>query len=171
MKKLLLIFLLPAMIYSCSDNKTLSDGNKQSDSTVVNEQKNCEWRHKINWFEIPVTDFARAKKFYETILGIQIQEMSDTAMGGFTMGFLADLKDSTIVSGAIVKGQDYIPSDKGVIIYLNANPDLSVALAKVEQAGGKIVCPKMGIGENNEHGFMALFFDTEGNKLALHSVK
>lgn len=25
--------------------------------------------HAINWFEIPVADFARAKAFYETVLG------------------------------------------------------------------------------------------------------
>ncbi len=29
----------------------------------------------INWFEIPVTDFARAKKFYETLFDAEIMEM------------------------------------------------------------------------------------------------
>ena len=28
--------------------------------------------HALNWFEIPVTDFARAKAFYETLLGITL---------------------------------------------------------------------------------------------------
>ena len=46
-------------------------------------------------------------------------------------------------------------------------PDLSVALSKVEMAGGKIVLPKTSIGHN---GFMAHIVDTEGNKVGLHSM-
>ena len=52
------------------------------------------------------------------------------------------------------------------MIYLNANPDLSDALSRVEQAGGKVTMPKTGIGEN---GFMAFFIDTEGNRMGMHS--
>ena len=32
-------------------------------------------QNAINWFEIPVTDFVRAKKFYETLLEVEIMEM------------------------------------------------------------------------------------------------
>lgn len=31
--------------------------------------------NSLNWFEIPALDIARAKKFYETIFEIKMQEM------------------------------------------------------------------------------------------------
>lgn len=56
----------------------------------------------------------------------------------------------------------------GALIYLNGGDDLSVPLSKIEAAGGKILMPKTPIGPN---GFMAYFTDTEGKKVALHSMK
>ncbi len=117
----------------------------------------------LNWFEIPVSDFERAKKFYETIFGQTLEVME--AMG-MTMAFLpADMQNG--VGGGIVKGEGYVPSAEGSLVYLNGGDDLSVPLAKVEGAGGKIVLPKTSIGEN---GFMAHFIDCEGNKVAFHSM-
>ena len=72
------------------------------------------------------------------------------------------------VGGGIVKGEGFEPSDKGTVVYLNGGDDLSTPLAKVEAAGGKVLMPKTSIGEN---GFMAHFLDTEGNHVALHSMK
>lgn len=72
------------------------------------------------------------------------------------------------IGGGIVQGAGFEPSDKGTLIYLNAGEDLSIPLAKVEKAGGKILLPKTSIGPN---GFMAHLMDTEGNKIALHSMK
>lgn len=118
----------------------------------------------INWFEIPVMDFARAKKFYETILGEPITEMPHPQ---FKYGMLpADMEKG--VGGGLVQGDGYKPSADGSLIYLNGGDDLSVALSKIEKAGGRIVLPKTSIGPN---GFMAHFIDTEGNKMALHSMK
>ncbi len=118
----------------------------------------------INWFEIPVTDFTRAKKFYETILGAEIIEMP---FPGGKYGMLpADMQNG--VGGGLAQGEGFEPSEKGTIVYLNGGEDLSLSLSKVEQAGGKIIMPKTSIGEN---GFMAHFIDTEGNRVALHSMK
>jgi uncharacterized protein len=116
----------------------------------------------INWFEIPVTDFTRAKMFYETLLGASIMEMPypDGRYGMFPSDMQAG------VGGAIVKGEGFTPSDTGTIVYLNGGDDLSIPLANIENAGGKITMPKTSIGGN---GFMAQFLDTEGNKVALHS--
>ena len=72
------------------------------------------------------------------------------------------------VGGGLAQGEGFEPSDKGTIVYLNGGEDLSVSLRKVEQAGGKIIMPKTTIGGN---GFMAHFIDTEGNRVALHSMK
>jgi predicted enzyme related to lactoylglutathione lyase len=59
------------------------------------------------------------------------------------------------------------PSDAGAIIYLNANPDLQTVVNKIEKAGGKVIRPKTLIDENT--GYMAFFYDTEGNAVGLHS--
>lgn len=119
-------------------------------------------KNMINWFEIPVSDFNRAKKFYETIFGMEI-EVQD--MLGFMMGMFP--ADEGKVSGAIVAGDGYKPSMEGAVLYLNGNPDLSQVLNKVEAAGGKVIVPKFEI--TPEIGHCAFFIDTEGNKIALHS--
>lgn len=121
--------------------------------------------HAINWFEIPVTDFSRAKKFYETLFDAPLMEMPHPT---FKYAMLpADMEHGGI-GGGIVQGEGFEPSQQGALVYLNGGDDLSVPLSKVENAGGKIVLPKTSIGGN---GFMAHFIDTEGNKIALHSMK
>lgn len=119
--------------------------------------------NSLNWFEIPVTDFARAKKFYETVFSMTMHEMN---FGGFLMGMFPSVPGNGKASGAIVHGEYYTPSMTGTLVYLNGNPDLQVALDKVEAAGGKIMRPKTQIGE---FGYMAVMVDTEGNAVALHS--
>jgi len=131
---------------------------------VVKQLKSRKIKNAINWFEIPVKNFNRAKTFYETILGATMQPME--AMGMKSAFFPADLQNG--IGGCIIEGQGYKPSSKGSLVYLNGGEDLSVALSKVEAAGGKILMPKTAIGPN---GFMAHFNDTEGNKVALHSMK
>ncbi len=118
----------------------------------------------INWFEISVSDIARAKKFYETILEI---EMPVDNMMGMDMVFFPYDAGNGKVSGALVKSDMHKPSTDGAKIYLNGNPDLALALGKVESAGGKIIMPKTNIGP--DVGNMAFFTDTEGNVIALHS--
>ena len=118
----------------------------------------------LNWFEIPVTDFARAKSFYEKVLDIAIEPM---VMGPSTMGMLSS--DQNAVSGAIVQGDGGSPSQNGTIVYLNGGDDLAPILARVQSAGGSVLVPKTEIG--NEFGFFAHFVDSEGNKVGLHSMK
>lgn len=119
-------------------------------------------RNIINWFEIPAVGFERACTFYSKVLGIEIER---TTMGEFKMGMFP--MSMGTVSGAIVTGEGYVPSREGVSIYLNADPDLNDALGRVEAAGGKILVPKTEI--TPEHGYCAVFVDTEGNKVSLHS--
>ncbi len=118
----------------------------------------------INWFEIPAQNFERAKKFYETVLDITMLipfEGIKYAM------FTSDMQNGEI-SGGLVEEEGYEPSQKGSLIYLNGGEDLSLPLSKVESAGGKVVVSKKSIGPN---GFMAIFVDTEGNRVAFHSLK
>ena len=120
--------------------------------------------HAISWFEIPATNFDRARAFYEAVLGHPIEPM---AMGSMTMGFLSS--DPNAVGGAIVASEDAAPSTQGTTVYLNGGDDLAPMLARVEAAGGSIIVPKTEIG--NDFGFFALFVDTEGNKVGLHSMR
>jgi len=119
--------------------------------------------NSINWFEIPVSNFQRAKAFYATLLGGEIQEMPHPM---YKYGILpGDMMNG--VTGGIVEGEGFEPSMNGALIYLNGGDDLSIPLAKVEAAGGKIIMPKTSLGGN---GYMAHIIDSEGNKIALHSM-
>lgn len=128
------------------------------DEHTGNEKKWSEW------FEIPVLDMQRAKTFYEKVFDTQIHvmELGPT----FQMGIFPHSE----VGCALVYNPDfYKPADGGVTVYLNANPDLQIALDKIEAAGGKVLVQKKQI--DPEHGYMALFLDSEGNRMALHSEK
>lgn len=120
--------------------------------------------HALNWFEIPVTDFDRARTFYEKVLGTTIQPM---AMGPITMGLLTT--DMSVVGGAIVLSDGATPSKEGTLVYLNGGDDLDEMLIRVQPAGGVVEVPKTEIG--NDFGFFALFIDSEGNKVGLHSMR
>ena len=119
----------------------------------------------INWFEIPAKNFERAKAFYEKVLGVEIMVMPHPA---FKYGMIPADMQSGQVGGGLVEGDGFEPSATGVLIYLNGGDDLAVPLSRIEAAGGKVIVPKTSIGGN---GFMAQFIDTEGNKVALHSMK
>jgi predicted enzyme related to lactoylglutathione lyase len=129
----------------------------------MNEKMNSA-TNAINWFEIPAKDIARAKKFYEQIFEIKMEEMEMPGMKYATFPF-APMNGK--VSGGLAQSPMHTPGITGSIIYLNANPDLQNVLDRIEKAGGKITKPKTSIGQN---GFMAFFSDTEGNNMALHSM-
>ncbi|MBL4710402.1 MAG: VOC family protein [Flavobacteriales bacterium] len=121
----------------------------------------------VSWFEIPVKDFNRAQQFYSTLYGKDVVEMP--MPDGTKYGVLPYDHENGGVGGGIIETKEQIETaTNGLTVYLNGGDDLSTPLSKVEAAGGKIVMPKTSIGEN---GFMALFIDTEGNRLALHSAK
>lgn len=123
-------------------------------------------KNAVNWFEIPVTDYERAKKFYGTILDVEISDFHMPEKNMKYGIFPYDMQNGGI-GGAIVQMAEMNPSTDGSTVYLNGGEDLNVSLNKVEAAGGKIFMPKMDIDEN---GFIAQFIDTEGNRVALHSM-
>ena len=123
-------------------------------------------KNAINWFEIPVSDYERAKKFYSTILNVEITDHHYEDKN-VKYGIFPHDMENMGVGGAIMQMEGMKPSNDGSTVYLNGGDDLNVALNKVEVAGGKVVMPKMDIQEN---GFIAQFIDTEGNRVALHSM-
>jgi uncharacterized protein len=121
----------------------------------------------VGWFEIPVTDMDRAIEFYNTVLNIQIQKLD---YEGLLMGWFPFDEQAIGTSGSLVQQEEYKPSTNGTLIYFNAESgDLANELARVEKAGGKIITEKKLISE--EVGYMGVFLDSEGNKVALHSRK
>lgn len=124
-------------------------------------------QHAISWFEIPSTDLDRATAFYEAIFQVKLIPM-DIAQIRMRMFPVDD--PMTGIGGAVVHADGfYQPSaTDGPLIYLNANPDVQAVLDRVEAAGGQVLVPKTQISE--EHGYMGIFLDPEGNRIGLHSV-
>ena len=121
-------------------------------------------KYPVNWFEIPATNFARAVKFYSTIFD---KELPTTHMNGADMAFFST--EPLEVSGVIISGKGAEPSNKGILLYLNGGDNLNTPLSKVEMAGGTVVLTKTKISD--EIGYYAIFINSEGNRLALHSMK
>ena len=115
----------------------------------------------VNWFEIPVNDLARAKSFYESILGM---ELTESEMGPNKMAWFPMEKDAAGAAGTLIQGDGYTPSQEGTLVYLHVD-NIEVTLGKMDDIGGKPLMPKMNIGQ---HGFIAHFEDSEGNRVALH---
>lgn len=118
----------------------------------------------VVWFEIPVSDMDRAKAFYEEVFQVDINVVN---FGGLLMGWFPDRgQDKHGATGTLIKQESYIPSQEGTLVYFGSD-DLQNELSRVEAAGGNIYQPKTQISP--EHGYMGVFIDTEGNRVALHS--
>jgi predicted enzyme related to lactoylglutathione lyase len=95
--------------------------------------------NSINWFEIPVNDMARAKHFYQVAFSIHMHEED---MMGMSMALFPSEPGSGKASGALVKSEYHKPSTEGVLIYLNANPDMVPVLERIQSEGCQIIMPK-----------------------------
>jgi uncharacterized protein len=124
------------------------------------------FKNAISWFEIPTKDLNRAQKFYEAIFEIEMMPL-DLAQIKMRM---FPVEAPTSIGGALVYNADFYKTSAtdGPLIYLNGNPDVQNVLDRVEKAGGKILVPKTQISP--EYGYMAMFIDTEGNRIALHAT-
>lgn len=137
--------------------------NTQKPQIDTNEtQKTNDMKSFISIFEIPATEISRAVNFYQAILDINIEKMEfpEMQMGIFPY-------EGQMVTGVIMKADGYKPSADGVTIYLNGGDNLQIILDKVEKNGGEIIVPKALHAD--ESGYFAIFLDSEGNKIGLHS--
>jgi len=119
-------------------------------------------KNPVNWFEIPVNDLDRATSFYETVFGYDL-ELHD--MGPLQMAWFPMEDEGTGATGTLIKSDAYTPSHEGSMVYFSVD-DIDATLEKINENGGKTINEKMSIGE---HGFVAHFEDSEGNRVALHS--
>lgn len=121
--------------------------------------------HKpLNWFEIPALDLARAKTFYEHLLGVDLRSES---IGPMSLAVFPYDRDSA-AGGCVLHGPGYQPSRDGVTIYLNAGDRLDPVLDRVAAAGGEIATPKTALPPGM--GAFAHIIDTEGNRVGLHAA-
>lgn len=117
----------------------------------------------INWFEIFVSDFDKAKTFYEKILN---HPLSLVAMDGCQMALFAE-GGGQGTGGALTRMDGYKPGPGGTLVYLDVEGDLDGVLSRIPAAGGKIIRERMPIPP---HGFIGIFEDAEGNVVGLHSM-
>jgi predicted enzyme related to lactoylglutathione lyase len=114
------------------------------------------------WFDIPATDLDRALKFYNAVLGAT---MTRETHGETAMAVMPHTGND--VAGCIFADKESKPGKDGPLLYLNCQGRLDDAIAAVEKNGGKIISPKTPIGP---YGFRAVVLDSEGNRVALHSM-
>jgi uncharacterized protein len=117
--------------------------------------------HQIVWCDIPVTDLARAIRFYSAVLGAPVKEekFPEGSIGLLPFG-------EGEIGGCLYRSDENGPSSIGPRIYLNVQGRLDEAVGRVKANGGKVVQPKHAIGP---YGFRAIIEDSEGNRVALHS--
>ena len=123
-------------------------------------------KNAINWFEIPVSNFDRARDFYSRILQIEISELN---VGSKRLGLLPYDAATGGIGGAIVQAPDHIPSQRGCLVYLSCGNDLAEVLARIPAAGGCIEKEKHPVSDEQDLGFIAIFKDSEGNRIGLHA--
>ncbi|GAB3414036.1 VOC family protein [Niabella aquatica] len=121
----------------------------------------------VVWFEIYVDDMERATKFYEAVLNIKLEQMSDPTDQSMQMKSFPGTMEWHGTNGALVKMEGMKAGGSNVVIYFGCE-DCAVEASRVEAAGGKICQAKLPIGE---FGFCSIVSDTEGNTIGLHSMK
>ncbi len=118
--------------------------------------------NSVGWFDIHVSNLDRAKKFYETVFSIQL---FDLPIEWGRQSLFPFNPENPNISGALVEKKDMLPSETNTIVYFESE-DCVTEEKRIEEAGGKIIRPKISIGE---FGSISLFLDSEGNTIGLHS--
>jgi len=114
-------------------------------------------RERLVWVEIPATDLARAKGFYEAVFETHLIENSD---GPQTIHMIPSANDA--MCGHLYEGKPATVGD-GISAHLSINGELADAMERIKSAGGEVVSDVIPLP-------MGSFFyakDTEGNSLGI----
>jgi len=120
-----------------------------------NQEKN-----RLVWFDIPVANLDRASAFYSAVLGIGV---SKEQFDNFTFCVFAHGDGN---GGCLIEKAADV-TEKGILCYFNVDKRIKAAVDAVEKNGGRIV---EGVHSLGPHGFRAIVIDSEGNRIALHSM-
>ena len=118
---------------------------------------------KIVHFEIPADDIDRAKTFYGSTFGWQLQdvpEMDYTIVQTVGVDEQQMPAEPGAINGGMMKRSPETPSP---VITINVD-SIDGALERVESGGGSVVQPRQEIPGM---GAFAYFKDTEGNTMGL----
>ena len=117
----------------------------------------------VRWFEIYVQDMARAKAFYERVLGVTCEKLNsgDIEMWAFPMD-----RTRSGTGGALVRMPGVPSGGNSTLVYF-ASDDCAIEASRVAAAGGRVHRDKISIGE---YGYIVLAVDTEGNMFGVHSL-
>lgn len=116
----------------------------------------------IKFFEIPVRDFKRGVRFYNSVFDT---ELTVVDLNGSKMAFFPNISDSG-VGGAIVSGDRYTPSKRGSVPYISFTEDINNILSKVTLLGGEVIVPPKTAIYGAE-GKFAMFIDCDGNRIGI----
>ena len=83
------------------------------------------------------------------------------------MAFFPRSDDKPGASGALARGDVYVPSKTGPILYFDV-PDIDPVLERAVQRGAAVLYPKTHIGDGS---YVAEIGDSEGNRIGLSSVE
>jgi uncharacterized protein len=119
----------------------------------------------VGWFEIYVQDMARAKRFYEAVFKLKLQQLHPG--GEWDMWAFPMAMDRYGAPGALIKMEGFPSGGNSVLVYFSCE-DCAVEAKRALDAGGRIMKEKFSIGE---YGFIALVFDSESNMIGLHSMQ
>ena len=112
------------------------------------------------YFEIPVADMKRACLFYERVFEVSLELRE---IDGNEMALFPHAEGAPGASGALARGESYVPGKAGARIYFGVS-DVAATLRLAVSAGGAVNYP---VTEVPEYGVVAEFIDTEGNCIAL----
>lgn len=118
----------------------------------------------VGWFDIYVSDFNRAKQFYEAVFEFKLV---DLPIEWGKQAVFPFIPDNPNISGALVEKKDFQAYANNTVVYFETEDCVEEEI-RIVQAGGKILQPKMNIGE---FGYVSIFMDSEGNTVGLHSRK
>lgn len=121
----------------------------------------------VGWFEIYVSDMSRARRFYEGVLDVTLEDLTSPVMPEVKMMAFPGDRCSYGSPGSLVCMPGYPTGQNSVIVYFSCN-DCTLELDRVVKFGGSIFKNKFAIGQ---YGYIALINDTEGNMIGLHSMK
>lgn len=117
------------------------------------------------WFNVQVVDYERAKVFYSKVFKSELRE---ERFLGAQIAFLP--RRNGQLSGAIWSGDSRSPLSGLDLAYLNIGgvDDIDTILERVIESGGNVLMRKVHI--NDEVGSVAVFVDSEGNRVGIHST-
>ena len=118
---------------------------------------------KVVHFEIPVKDLERAKKFYSSIFGWEMNSVPKMEYTIATTGPTTEDRmptESGFINGGFLKQKSPVLSP---VLIINVE-DIETSRNKILKSGGKILKEPSKVGNM---GIIAYFQDSEGNILGL----